>query len=515
VIDGAGLVVAPGFIDVHTHYDAQLTFEPTASPSSWHGVTTVVIGNCGFSLAPSTPADLPWLLRTFARVEEMQGDCLLEGVTFEGGTTAELLDHLEGQLGVNVIALVGHCAIRRAVMGTDASQRVATPSEIETMQQLLHQELVGGGYGFSTAQLDVHVDHEGLPVTSNVAAPDELVALSSVLARHQRSVIEFAPSSSLPGYTEQDRRLLFDMARASRAPVNVNMIDWFPGFTEGWARNLAAAEDANRKGLRIIPMMRANPQDFFFRIADTFIFDDVPAIRATLLLPPRELEAALRDPCCRDAMRRDLANVRRSIDFSWEKVSVSSVQRLANRGIEGRSVDDLARERRVDEFDVLLDIALADDLGTVFRIDRSQGPAHLELRKKLAQHPLLLAGASDAGAHVQRFCGADYPSRLLTELVPDPLTLEQGVHKLTGQPAAMLGLRDRGVLAPGAVADIVVFDPDGIGTAATRFLADLPGGARRIVHEPQGYEAVIVGGQVLIHDGSPTGALPGKVLRRV
>jgi N-acyl-D-aspartate/D-glutamate deacylase len=514
VIDADGLVVAPGFIDLHTHYDAQLMFEPTASPASWHGVTTVVTGNCGFSLAPSKPEDRDWLLYLLARVEGMSPAALAAGVTFGGGSMGDYLAHLKGGIGVNVVPLVGHSAIRRMVMGAAASTRAASAEEIVAMQSVLDQALREGGFGFSTSQLDVHADHEGNAVPSNVAAPEELVALAAVLAEHPGTVMEIAPRSSLPGYTDVDRQMIFDMARVSGAPLNVNMIDWFPGFTEGWEINLAAAEAANREGLNILPMFRANPQDFFFCLADTFIFDDVPSVRDALVLRPAEREAALRDPARRLIMRDELATVRRSVDFDWERVRVGTIANTANRADEGRSVTALAAERGVHPFDAVLDIALADDLRTVFRIDRSQGPAHAELLKRLVRHPLLMAGSSDGGAHLQTFCGADYPTQMLTKLVPDPLSLEEAVHKLSGQPAAMLKLSDRGVIRPGGAADLVLFDPDRLGSGATYFLDDFPTGASRLVHEPTGFVAVIVGGQVLLRDGKPTGDLPGQVLSR-
>ena len=513
VIDGAGLVLAPGFIDVHTHYDAQLLFEPTASPANWHGVTTVVTGNCGFSLAPSRPEDLEWLLRSLARVEGMQVETLLAGVDFAGGTMAAYLARLDHALGVNVVALAGHCSIRRMVLGDDASEREATPPEIDAMCAALRQALDDGAYGFSSAQLDIHADHDGRPVPSNLASSAEIVALSAVLADHARSIIEIAPRSSLAGFTDADRDLLFDMARVSHAPVNVNMIDWFPGFTDGWRTNLTTAEDAAREGLRLLPMLRANPQDFFFCLADTFIFDDVPAMRDALLLEGAARVDALSDPVRRAAIRRDLARGPRSVDFGWDRVSVATVATESLRRHIGRSVTEMTAGSG-DALDAVLDLALADDLRTLFRIDRSQGPAHTAFRKQMAVHPLLLAGASDGGAHLQTFCGADYTTRLLTELVPDPLTFEAAIHKLTGQPAAMLGFDDRGVLRVGAVADLVLLDRASLGVASTAFVTDLPAGGARLVHRARGYRAVVVAGEVVLRDGEPTGALPGVVVRR-
>jgi N-acyl-D-aspartate/D-glutamate deacylase len=513
-MDADGLVVAPGFVDLHTHYDAQLMFEPTASPSVWHGVTTVVTGNCGFSLAPSKLEDRDWLLYLLARVEGMSAGALAAGVTFPGGGMGEFIDHLRGRIGVNMVPLVGHCAIRRIVMGSAASERPASPAEIEAMRSVLDRALLEGGFGFSTSQLDVHADHEGRPVPSNLARPEELVALASVLADHPGAVMEFAPRSSLPGYTEADRRVIFDMARVSGAPLNVNMIDWFPGFTDGWEVNLAAAEEAHEAGLHVLPMFRANPQDMFFCLLDTFIFDDVPSVRDALVLPPAERAAALDDPGRRGLMRAELSTVRRSVDFRWDQVTVAAVADRSNCAVEGRPLVAVAEERGIDPFDAALDIAVADDLRTVFRIDRSLGPAHRELLRKLVRHPLLMAGSSDAGAHLQTFCGADYPTQMLRDLVPEPLSLEEAVHKLSGQPAAMLGLRDRGVVRTGAVADLVLFDPDRLDVSATHFLEDFPAGARRLVHEATGYAAVIVAGRPVVRDGAPTGELPGEVLSR-
>ena len=513
-IDADGLVLTPGFVDIHTHYDAQLMFEPSCSPSSWHGVTTVVTGNCGFSLAPAKPQDLDFLLQSLARVEGMSTASLAAGVDFAGGSMGDFLDRFEGRISVNVVQLVGHCAVRRWVMGDDASTRIATVAEISAMTEVLERALGDGGYGFSSSQLDVHADHEGRPVPSNLASPEELVALSQVLARYPGSVIEFTPNTSLPGYSDVDRQLVCDMARASGSPVNVNMIDWFPGFTDGWQRNLAVIEEANQDGLRVYPMLRANPQDMFFCFADTFIFDDVPSIRDALVLSGTERDRVLRDTALRDVMRHELATIRRSVNFDWDRITVAATALDANRHLDGVPAAALAQARGVDVLDAVLDLALDEDLATVFRIDRQQGPAHVEFRKRMAQHPLLMAGASDAGAHLQTFCGADYPTRVLKDLVPDPLTLEQAVYKLTGQPAAMLGLVDRGVIREGAHADLVLFDPARLGVVSTRFLDDFPTGARRLVHEPSGYDAVIVNGTTIMRDGKPTGQLPGTVLHR-
>src|SRR5262249_46001691 len=217
-IDADGLLVTPGFVDVHTHYDAQLHWDPTASPASWHGVTTIVTGNCGFTFAPSRADDLPWLLAMLSRVEGMPADALLAGVTFPGGTVGEFLANLEGRIGVNVGVNVGHCAVRRYVMGDAASERVADDDEIDAMRVLVREAMQDGAIGFTSSQLDLHVAHDGRGVPSNHATPDELTALAGVLAEFGHGSVEFIPRTFLDGYDSNDRALILGMARVSGRP---------------------------------------------------------------------------------------------------------------------------------------------------------------------------------------------------------------------------------------------------------------------------------------------------------
>ncbi|MCB0994678.1 MAG: amidohydrolase family protein [Acidimicrobiales bacterium] len=512
VVDADGLVLTPGFIDIHTHYDAQLMFEPTASPSSWHGVTTVVTGNCGFTIAPCRPDDLDWHLSALARVEGMSVAALAAGVDFAGGSMGDFLAHLDGRLGVNVAALVGHCAIRRLVMGDAASERPATAAEIAAMQQVLDAALSEGAAGFSSSQLEVHADHEGRPVPSNVATAEEIVALASVVAAHPGAVIEFVPETSLPGFSDADRQLLLDIAAASHAPVNINIVDRFPGYSENWRSNLAVAEQSWEQALALLPSFRCNPQDMFFSLAETFIFDDVPALRDALRSPQDERDRLLSDPHHRSRMAAELASVSRSVSFGWDDVTVAAVRRGEHRHLEGAEVVDAAAAAGVTPLDWVLDLALAEDLGTVFRIRRGLGEGHRALLEQLVQHPRMLAGTSDAGAHLLTFCGADFTTRLLADFVPDPLSLEQAVAILTSRPAAMLGLTDRGIIRAGAAADLVLFDPERLAVGRTRFVDDFPTGASRLVHDAEGYVAVYVNGRPLLLDGRPTGDLPGSVV---
>ena len=347
-IDADGLLVTPGFVDIHTHYDAQLDWDPTASPASWHGVTTLLTGNCGFTLAPSRPEDLGWLLSMLSRVEGMSGDALAAGVTFKGGSLGDFLANLDGRIGVNVGANVGHCAVRRFVMGDDASERTATDDEIDQMRDLVRAAMRDGAVGFTSSQLELHVAHDGRGVPSNYASPDELVALTGVLAEFGRGSIEFIPRTFLDGYDDADRDLVLRMARASGRPVHLNTLTAMPHAPEGWKRSLDFAESATRDGLELHPMFAANRQSVHFALGSTFLFDEMPSFRDTLTLASPERERRLRDPALRDQMRTELADPRgRSFVFAWESLRVESVDAARARTIpRSQRAGDRRRARR-------------------------------------------------------------------------------------------------------------------------------------------------------------------------
>jgi N-acyl-D-aspartate/D-glutamate deacylase len=514
VIDADGLDLTPGFVDVHTHYDAQLHFEPSASPSSWHGVTTVLTGNCGFTLAPSKPADLDWLVLMLAKVEGMSADALRAGVDFTGGGVGDFMRGLDGRVGVNVAMYVGHAAVRRWVMGPAASERAATADEIREMQQLVDQAMREGALGLSTSQLDVHADHEGKPVPPNLATADEIVALSSVLAGYREGALEHLCRSFAIGYDESDRRLLADMARASGGkPIHANLLLRFTNDPDAWRRCLDVLEGYARDGLRVYPMASANPKGLHLALADTILLDEMPTFRATLALPMAERMAALADPAVRDRLRRDLVETERQLAFSWNELLVASTRDDANAALAHRSVASIAAERGADPLDAFLDLALSEDLETVFVIDRPVTAEDREVIAFLLRHPLTMPGSSDGGAHVNTFCGADYTTRVLTEYVGDQFTFEEAVRKLSALPAATVGLWDRGVIRPGAAADLVLLDRSRLGVGDARMVRDFPTGAGRMIWEQHGYVATIVNGEVVIDGGAPTGATPGTVLR--
>ncbi|HZQ86230.1 MAG TPA: amidohydrolase family protein [Acidimicrobiales bacterium] len=511
-VDADGLTVTPGFIDIHTHYDAQLHFEPTASPSSWHGVTTVLTGNCGFTFAPAKEEDLGWLLQMLSRVEGMSPAALEQGVTFRGGSFADFLDGLSGRVAVNVGANVGHCALRRWVMGDEASERAATTSEVDAMCALLQRSLDEGAIGFTSSQLDLHVAHDGRPVPCNLAAPEELVALAGVMNGRDHGAIEFIPRTFLTGYSDDDRRLIRAMARASGKPVHLNTVTQMPHAPEGWKRSLEFAEEAAGEGAAVHPMFATNRRGTHFALGSTFLFDEMPTWRDTLTSPDRD--RLLRDPAVRDRMRTELADpTGRSFVFRWEAVVVEAVAEPAHQAWVGRTVAALAAERGQDALDCFVDLSLAGGLRTQFGLVAPADPVRQAAVETLVRSPVMMAGSSDGGAHLLSFCGADFPTRLLTEWVPDVLTFEAAVARLTSAHAAACGLRDRGVVQPGAAADLVLLDRARLGAGDARYVEDFPAGSGRYVVDAEGYVAVIVNGTAVLEEGRPTGALPGTIIR--
>src|SRR5579864_704413 len=490
VIDADGCVVAPGFIDIHTHYDAQLHFEPTASPSSWHGVTTVITGNCGFSLFPARATDVGWLCEMLSRVEGMSSATLAAGVTFAGGGIDEFASGLSGRIAVNAGLQVGHSALRRYVMGDEASGREAKPDEVAAMQDQLRAALAGGAVGFSSSQLDMHVDQHGGPVPSNLAAPDELVALASVLAEFPHGVIEFISRTNLEGHDEADRSLMLAMCEASGKAMNVNPLVHLPKLPDGWRKGLEFASSAAGDGYRIHPQSSLQQMQVFFALHDTFLFDEMPSFRAVLTAPDRL--AQLADPSVRARLRAALAETEgRVFVFSWDGVKVARAD--AHPAWVGRTVGDLAREWGSDPLDAFLDASLAEDLKTTFTLGGSlRAGASRAATEEVLRHPASLPGSSDAGAHLTSYCGVDFSTRLLTEYVPSVLPWEEAVRRLATVPAHLYGFTDRGVVRPGAAADLVVWDPSRLGVGATRWAHDFPAGGGRFVVESTGYVASVV-----------------------
>ena len=271
VLDADGLLVTPGFIDVHTHYDVQLDWDPLATPSCWHGVTSAIAGNCGFTLAPAKPEDVSWLAGMLSRVEGMSKAALAAGLRFEGGGFGDYWRRFEGALGINVGSYVGHSAVRRYVMGDDASVRRATGEEIAAMQELVRAGMREGALGFSTSQIALHVGEDGREVPSNHAAPEEIVALATVLSEFDRGVVEIIPRSFTEGYDDADRQLLYDIYAASGRPIELNILIPSAQHPLGWQRTLEFANEAFAKGVRVHPQFTTNALELHLKLGDTFV----------------------------------------------------------------------------------------------------------------------------------------------------------------------------------------------------------------------------------------------------
>lgn len=516
-IDADGCWVTPGFIDVHTHYDVQLDWDPLATPSSWHGVTTALAGNCGFTLAPAKPEDVDWLAGMLSRVEGMSRDALAEGLRFSGGSFGDYWARFDGKIGINVGSYVGHCAVRRWVMGDDASERQATPEEITAMQELVRQSMREGAIGFSTSQIELHVGEDGRPVPSNLASPEEIIALVSVLAEFGRGAIEIIPASFAEGYNAKDRELLYEMYRVSGRPIELNILLPSQDHPMGWQETLHFCEEATQRGVRIHPQFTTNQLELHVKLADTFVFDEMPQWRSVLTQPDAERKRQLADPATRKRLRDEFDGPEaRSAAFQWDSLEVEAVRDPANASWIGQSVTELAAQRDgADPLDTFLDVCLSEDLQTNWRTRSS------DVARQFIEHvvrtgvetPLVMPGSSDGGAHLASFTGADYTTRLLTDWVPDTISLEQAIWRNTLMPATVHGIADRGVLREGAWADVLVIDPDRLKSGDAYLARDFPSETERYVIDAEGYVASVVNGEVLLEEGQHTGALPGQVLR--
>ena len=518
VIDATGLLVAPGFVDLHTHYDAQLFWDPNASPSPLHGVTTVLGGNCGFSLAPLAPEHADYIARMMARVEGMPLAALRAGLPWDWATFGEWLGHLDGRIAVNAGFLVGHSTLRRLAMGERAVGGVATPADIDAMEAALHAALAEGALGFSTSQVHTHNDGDGQPVPSRAASRDEMERLAAAVRAHEGTTVELIVPGCLNGFTDEEVDFLTTMSLLADRPVNWNVLGVSAMNPESALSQLAAGTAAAAHGATVVALTLPHTMQLRLSFEHGAILDGLPGWRDVFALAPPERMAVLSDPETRRRLdagaQSDEAGILRHLAV-WDRLIFEETFAPENAEVEGRTVGEVARARGSAPFDALLDVVVADRLRTGLRPPIPESEEDWALRAQTWQDPRAIVGGSDAGAHLDTMCGAIYSTSVLGDGVRARglLSWEQAVHQLSDVPARLYGLRDRGRLVTGAFADVVIFDPAAIGHGAVRTRDDLPGGASRLYAEAVGIAHVLVNGTEIVRGDGFTGATPGQVLR--
>jgi N-acyl-D-aspartate/D-glutamate deacylase len=507
-LDASGCVVAPGFIDIHTHYDAQVFWDPALTPSSWHGVTTVVAGNCGFSIAPCRPEHRGLIGRTLQHVEDMSLPTLEAGIPWDFETFPEYLDSVERRGTVlNYTAYVGHTAVRLWVMGDDGYEREATPDELARMADVVREAVAAGAAGFATTSAQTHNGDGGRPVPSRLADIAELEVLVSPLRELGRGVGAFTPGERVK-HPE-----VYDLQKRIGRPFTWTALLTIKGSP--FAKEMMDLNARERSGgADVWPQVTCRPLTFQMTMEDPFTFNLVPAFRELMDTPVEERIAKYRDAEWRRDAQDQLQNSR---SFrGWDTTTVAESR--THPELENRTLADLAVEQGREPLDIVLGLSVDENLATRFRTVLANNDE--EMIETLLQQPGMLIGLSDAGAHVSQLCDACLPTDLLGNWVRERevVPLEAAVRKLTGEPATVFGFTDRGELAPGKAADIAVFDPDTVAPGGLRRVRDFPADGERLVADrPEGVRHVVVNGTPIRVDGSPdpdaVATRPGRVLR--
>jgi N-acyl-D-aspartate/D-glutamate deacylase len=516
VIDATGKVVTPGFIDLHTHYDAQAFWDSSLSPSPLHGVTTVMAGNCGFTIAPLTQQDGDYLMRMLARVEGMPLESLQQGVPWNWSSTAEYLDAVDGTLMPNAGFLVGHSALRRVVMHDDATKREATDEEIEKMCNLLRDGLRAGGMGFSSTWSTSHNDHTGVPVPSRHASRKELIDLCAVVGEFPGTTLEFIPA--VGRFEDETFELMADMSAAANRPLNWNLLQVYQQNWDLVQHQLKGGDVAKKRGGKVLALTLPDTFRIRLNLRSGFILDILNGWDELMALPPEEKLAMLRDPKGREEMNRLAQSTEgptRSIG-NWASYILLETFTDAWKPYEGKLIGEIAKELGRDAWDVLADIVIDDNLNTVIaNQDKGQDDATWERRVEVWRDDRAIVGASDAGAHLDMIDSFAFSTTLIARAVRERnlMPLEEAVSHLTDRPARLYGLRNRGRLEEGYFADVVVLDPDTIGPGPVYQKFDLPGGAGRVYGEAIGIDHVLVNGVPAVRNGELLAARPGSLIR--
>jgi N-acyl-D-aspartate/D-glutamate deacylase len=508
-----GQVVAPGFVDIHTHYDAQVFWDSTLSPSPLHGVTTAIGGNCGFSLAPLSTEDDEYLMRMLARVEGMPLDALEAGVPWDWKSTGDFLDRIDGTLAPNAGFLVGHSALRRAVLHEDASSRTATSDEIAAMQGLLRDGLRAGGMGLSSTWSRTHNDHEGHPVPSRHATREELLSLCAVVGEYPGTTLEFIPG--VAPFDADQFRLMGVMSRMANRPLNWNVLHVYGRNADVVDHQLAGAHLASEEGGEVLALTLPDSFRTWLNFRSGFILDLLPGWNRLMALSEQEKLVRLSNPASRAEMDR-LAQSAEGPTRSVANWAAYRIEESLDPSLVGRTVGEIGAERRISPWDALADVLVSDRLKTVITVrDRGQDDDSWRKRAEIWRDSRTVVGASDAGAHLDMIDSFSYATTLLARAVRERplLGMEEAIHLLTDRPARLYGLRGRGRLAEGWWADLVLLDPGSVGPGPVYTRYDLPGGSGRIYGEAEGIGQVIVNGEVIVEDGQFNDARPGHLIR--
>jgi N-acyl-D-amino-acid deacylase len=515
VVNADGLAVSPGFIDFHTHLDAQLLWDPIATSSCFHGVTTVIPGNCALALAPCKEQDHDTILKSFERVEAISLPALRAGVQWAWTTFPEYLNRLRGNLGVNVAALMGHCALRQFVMGDASLERAATAEEVYQMKEVLKAGVRAGAIGFSTNQNPVHMYADGTPIQSRFATDQEIIELACALGEINQGAVQISRGSLGVSVPMRESVHLFDeISSRSGRPVIWQSITQRWDKPNEWRQLLDLAQESLDRGVQSYPLCNARLFNNRLTMKNAQVFDDLPTWKTILFLPLEARIAAIKDLETRKKMRYEAVEEKKSSRFSrrWDLVYLINAATAANKHLEKKSVAEIAKIRGQDVIDAFLDLSLEEGLETEFQTSSTNGDE--QAVAEIIRSPFVLVGQSDAGAHLIYDAGFGYSTRLLGYWVREKgiMSLEEGVRKLTFMVASIFGLHDRGLLRRGMAADLVLFDPTTIRECEPEMVQDLPANEKRFIQKATGIEMTIVNGEVLVDKGNHTGALPGNVL---
>ena len=512
IIDADGAVVAPGFIDPHTHYDAQICWDGAVTPSSWHGVTSVVVGNCGVGIAPCRPESRDIAMHDLVNVEAIPYDVLEEGITWDWETFPEFMNAAERRApSLNLAFLAPLTPFRHYVMGTESLERAATPEETRDIQALLGEAMDVGAFGFSSTILNQHLGFQGRPLACRNASRDELKAYANVLKVRDKGAIEVALTRQVGVLEEEQCELLDFLLDHSGRPVTFIALFDRDDIPEAVRDTLRRAAPMIKKGAR--PQTSPLPLTREINMRSPFSFAAFPSWKRLFEDTSEQAQIAVyKDRAFRDQFREELRN---PLTFgNWERITLHEAQSDSLKSLEGLTVAEIARAQGKDAVDTFLDTAIADDLSCEFTM--ASFNTRVDRMAELLNDPSILIGLGDGGAHVDMLCDCGYPTYLLGTWVRERgvLSIEQAVRRLTSDPADLFGISDRGRLHPGLAADIVIFDPETVGSGnrgERRY--DLPGGGKRMVMPSRGVQYTLVNGDVVYAGGQIVGGGSGQILR--